>query len=78
MPRSRCTFRARDLRKAVETAKAAGLNIGRVEIDARGKIAIISVGEHASDDDLDRELAAFEAKQHVSASNVEGHSESDR
>lgn len=61
MPRSRCTFRQRDLRLAVETAKAAGLEIGRVEIDRDGKIVVVT-GKPPGDDDLDRELAAFEAR----------------
>lgn len=61
MPRARCTFRQRDLRLAVETARAAGLEIGRVEIDRDGKIALIA-GKPQSGDDLDEELAAFESK----------------
>lgn len=61
MPRARCTFRQRDLRLAVETARAAGLEIGRVEIDRDGKIALIA-GKPQSDDGLDEELRAFESK----------------
>lgn len=61
MPRVRCTFRQRDLRLAVETARAAGLEIGRVEIGRDGKIALIAGGTTKSDD-LDSELAAFEAR----------------
>lgn len=70
MPRARCTFRQRDLKTAVETARAAGLNIGRVEIDRDGKIAIFAAGQSAGDD-LDSELKAFEAK-HDSQRSDEG------
>ena len=59
MPRSRCTFRQRDLRLAVETAKAAGLEIGRFEIDRDGKIVVVT---GRPPDDLDRELEDFEAR----------------
>jgi hypothetical protein len=62
MPRSRCTFRQRDLRLAVETARAAGLEIGRVEIGRDGKIVVVA-GKAPVTDDLDRELAEFEAKK---------------
>lgn len=61
MPRARCTFRQRDLRLAVETAKAAGLEIGRVEIDRDGKIVVVT-GKPQANDDLDTELSEFEAR----------------
>jgi hypothetical protein len=61
MPRARCTFRQRDLRLAVETARAAGLEIGRVEIDRDGKIALVA-GKPQAADELDQELAAFESR----------------
>jgi len=69
MPRARCTFRQRDLRLAVETAKAAGLEIGRVEIGRDGKIVVVT---GKAPDDLDRELADFEARH---ANDVAGHSQ---
>lgn len=61
MPRVHCTFRRRDLRLAVETARAAGLEIGRVEIERDGKIALF-IGKPTVNDDLDRELGEFEAR----------------
>jgi hypothetical protein len=61
MPRARCTFRQRDLRLAVETARAAGLEIGRVEIGRDGKIIVVT-GKPQANEDLDRELAEFEAR----------------
>ena len=61
MPRARCTFRRRDLQLAVETTRAAGLEIGRVEIDRDGKIVVVT-SKPPVEDDLDRELADFEAK----------------
>jgi hypothetical protein len=62
MPRSRCTFRQRDLRLAVETAKAAGLEVTRFEIDRDGKIVVVTGKAPANDNDLDKELAEFEMK----------------
>jgi hypothetical protein len=62
--RARCTFRQRDLRLAVETTRAAGLEIGRVEIDRDGKIVVV-VGKPPVNDDLDRELADFEARKNA-------------
>ena len=62
MPRARCTFRQRDLRLAVETTRAAGLEIGRVEIDRDGKIVVVT-GKPPANDDLDRELEEFEARK---------------
>ena len=45
---------------------AAGVDIARIEIDKAGKIVIVttteSQGGPAVQDDLDRELAAFEAR----------------
>ena len=61
MPRAPCTFRQRDLRLAVETARAAGLEIGRVEIDRDGKIVVVT-SRPPVNDELDRELAEFEAR----------------
>ena len=73
MPRAHCTFRRRDLRTAVETARAAGLDIGRVEIAPDGRIVLVAAGQQPDDDaDLDRELQAFEAKHNDSTSPVEG------
>jgi len=60
MPRANCTFRQRDLRLAVETTRAAGLEIGRIEIDRAGKIVVVA-GKPLANDDLDRELEEFEA-----------------
>jgi hypothetical protein len=59
MHRARYTFRQRDLRLAVETARAAGLEISRVEIDRYGKIVVVT-GKQPVNDDLYKELAEFE------------------
>ena len=40
----RTGFRQHDLQRALKAAKAAGLDISRVEIDPAGKIAIITHG----------------------------------
>jgi hypothetical protein len=65
MPRTRCTFRVSDLRRAIKTTRAAGLEIGRVEIDRDGKIVVVPGKPPANDNDLDAELAAFEAKKNA-------------
>ena len=58
-------FRQQDVTRALKGAIAAGVEIARVEIDPTGKIVIqLSSGEvkeQAAADDLDRELAEFEA-----------------
>ena len=42
MTRARTPFRQADISRAVKGATAAGLVIGRVEIDQDGKIVIVS------------------------------------
>jgi hypothetical protein len=45
MPRGRTTFRQRDVTKALRGAKAAGVEIKRVEIDpGSGKIVVTAAG----------------------------------
>jgi hypothetical protein len=66
MPRRPCSFRQTDLTRAVRAVQAAGCKDARIEIDTDGKITILigSAAEPATvqDNDLDRELAAFEAR----------------
>jgi hypothetical protein len=59
-------FRKQDVTRAISAAIAAGVSIQRVEIDNTGKIAIIVNDDPRKrlDDELDRELAAFEAKHY--------------
>lgn len=40
MPRAAAPFRQADLTRALKAAQACGLTIGRVEIDAEGRITI--------------------------------------
>ena len=61
------TTRARPIRRldsAVRALTAAGERIARIEIDSSGKIAIIcaSGAEDNSENDLDKELARWEAQ----------------
>ena len=44
MARGTCTFRQRDVTKAVKAMVAAGVGVARVEIDRDGKIVLISRG----------------------------------
>jgi hypothetical protein len=64
MPRSACTFRQRDLTAAIRAMEAAGKSVARAEIEpATGKIIVVAERPtSASPDDLDGELAAFEAR----------------
>jgi hypothetical protein len=66
MPRGRCSFRKRDLRAAIEALMAAGCHNARVEIEP-GKIVVLLTGKPQegagpAPDDLDLELAEFEAR----------------
>jgi hypothetical protein len=49
MPRGQCTFRQRDVTKAVKAVVAAGVHVVRVEVDRVGRIVII-VGKPVSAD----------------------------
>ena len=63
MARAPSTFRQADVTKAVKAARSAGVDIVRVELTKDGRIVIVT-GEAnpAVQDDLDRELAEFEAR----------------
>jgi hypothetical protein len=66
MTRASSTFRQQDVTRALKAVTAAGVDIARIEIDKAGKIVIVTTNESqggpAVQDDLDRELAAFEAR----------------
>jgi hypothetical protein len=57
------TFRQQDVTRAVKAVIKAGVDIARVrvEITKAGSI-IVTTDQPAAQDDLDRELAAFEAR----------------
>ena len=40
MPRGPCTFKQRDVTRALKAAAAAGIKVARIEIDRDGKIVI--------------------------------------
>jgi hypothetical protein len=63
MSRTPSTFRQRDVTRAMKAAHAAGVDIERirVEITRAGSIIVTSAGT-APQDDLDRELAEWEAR----------------
>lgn len=61
MPRAPSTFKKNDVKRAIVAATAAGMQIGSVTIDKSGRI-VIQPAIAAPLDDLDRELAEFEAK----------------
>jgi hypothetical protein len=54
----------RTITRALRAAIAAGVEVRRVEIDRGGKIILVTSSEtqSAPSDDLDRELAEFEAR----------------
>ncbi|MET4283585.1 hypothetical protein [Bradyrhizobium sp. LA6.12] len=62
MPRAPSTFRKNDVKRAIVAATAAGMQIGSVAIDKNGRIVIHPAGAPTGQDDLDRELAEFEAR----------------
>jgi hypothetical protein len=65
MARGPCTFRQQDVKRAVLGTVAAGLSVQRVDVDKDGKIMIVigaAQGTASPVDDLDRELAEFEAR----------------
>jgi hypothetical protein len=41
VPRARCTFRQRDVTRAIRGARAAGIDVARIEIGNDGKIVIL-------------------------------------
>jgi hypothetical protein len=63
MSRAPSTFRQQDVTRALRAAAAAGVDIARIEIDKAGKITIIAASGAAEPaNDLDRELAEWEAR----------------
>lgn len=52
MARGKLTFRQSDLTRALKAARAAGVEVARVEVDATGKITIVTgkAPETAGDD----------------------------
>jgi len=55
-------FRKVDVVRAVQAAKAAGLDIARVEIDKNGRIIVVTTTGTTPGDEIDQELAAFGAQ----------------
>lgn len=47
MPRRPAAFRQSDLQRALQAAKAAGLQVSRIEVDTTGKLTIF-VGDHGT------------------------------
>jgi hypothetical protein len=70
MSRGPQSFKQGDVTKAIKAAMAAGLPVGRVEISPDGRIILVAdkpepeqnSGVISDGDDLDRELADFEAR----------------
>jgi hypothetical protein len=64
MARGACTFKERDVTRALRATLAAGVQVKRIEIDQSGKIVLVTADmmPPSPTDDLDRELAALEAR----------------
>ncbi|MBM0205663.1 hypothetical protein JNW90_23610 [Micromonospora sp. STR1s_5] len=66
MAARRPTPRQADVSRVVKGALAAGLKIGRIEVGPDNKITVFAADHvepaRGPDDDLDRELAEFEAR----------------
>jgi hypothetical protein len=63
MSRGAYNFKQGDLTRALRGAAKAGVNVSRVEIDKKTGNIVLFTGADVSLDDLDRELAEFEARQ---------------
>jgi hypothetical protein len=63
--RGACKFKQCDITRAVKALIKAGVGVGHVEITPDGSIVITTGAATASQgaDDLDRELAEFEARR---------------
>jgi hypothetical protein len=62
--RGACKFKQCDVTRAVRALVKAGVPVGRVEITPDGRIVIATGADsNAPTDDLDRELAEFEARK---------------
>jgi hypothetical protein len=61
MARRACTFKQRDVTRALRAASAAGLHVCRVEFDANGNFGLVTgpSSDSSSNDDLNRELEEF-------------------
>jgi len=61
--RGACKFKQCDVTRAVKAVAKAGVPITRIEISPDGKIVIATGADTVQSDDLDRELAEFEARK---------------
>jgi hypothetical protein len=59
MARRNCTFKQRDVTAAAKALRAAGYEIGGVEVREQGFRIFVATSSPTLDDDLDRELAQF-------------------
>jgi hypothetical protein len=50
MPRGKSTFRQRDLTAALKSARIAGIEVKKFEIDEHGRISITAAGKPTSTD----------------------------
>ena len=63
-PTTRPRSRPRGVKRIVQALTASGVGIARIEVDSTGKITIIAAtAPAAGQDDLDRELAEWEARR---------------
>jgi hypothetical protein len=62
MARRPATVTQADIARAVKAVRSAGVDIVRVEVASDGRIVIVTAEAPAAQDDLDRELAEFEAR----------------
>jgi hypothetical protein len=62
MARGSCTFRQRDITRAAKGLRAAGYDVGGVQVNRDGFRIIVINNVAAGPDDLDREIAEFKRR----------------
>ena len=63
MPRSPCSFRETDVRRAIRATRSCGIEISRVEIDKTGTIVVVSGPQKEKVDEAGEVLNEWDDRQ---------------